>query len=329
LSFAWAAVPTRKTTNGYFPRAYHIKVAVKDDQSFWLSSGNWQSSNQPSSEDFADGESRKTFWRKYNREWNVVIEHAGLAKVFREVIDRDLKMAKPLQKSDRAIEKPPPALPMLLVPLSLDDQRGDTDVKPAEPLPFNKKASVQPLLTPDNYIDFVLPLIESAKQRLYFINQSLTVRELDEYEDTNLSHLTMALLKQSKKVKDFRIILRDISGVDRDLIALKRLGFDMSRIKVQPALHTKGIVVDGKRVLIGSQNWSFMGVDSNRDASLIIDHPEVAKYFEDSFKHDWDILARQKVSSLDNPPRLVLDPFARSISAASGGIISWEEYFGE
>src|SRR5262249_10343164 len=27
--------------------AYHIKVAVRDSKAFWLSSGNWQSSNQP------------------------------------------------------------------------------------------------------------------------------------------------------------------------------------------------------------------------------------------------------------------------------------------
>ena len=57
---------------------------------------------------------------------------------------------------------------------------------------------------------------------------------------------------------------------------MKRLGLDMSKVKVQPALHTKGIVVDGKRVLIGSQNWSDQGVDANRDASLLIDNARVA-----------------------------------------------------
>jgi len=30
-----------------FASAYHIKVAVRDRKAFWLSSGNWQSSNQP------------------------------------------------------------------------------------------------------------------------------------------------------------------------------------------------------------------------------------------------------------------------------------------
>jgi light-regulated signal transduction histidine kinase (bacteriophytochrome) len=39
----FAHVGARQT----FASAYHIKVAVRDRQSFWLSSGNWQSSNQP------------------------------------------------------------------------------------------------------------------------------------------------------------------------------------------------------------------------------------------------------------------------------------------
>src|SRR5262249_14816770 len=146
---------------------------------------------------------------------------------------------------------------------------------------------VQPILTPDNYVDHVLPLIEGAKKTLYFINQSLTVHDLDPDDmESVLGKLTHALLEKAKaKGMDVRIILRDISGVDRELSALQRLGFPMTAIKVQPALHTKGIVADGQRVLVGSQNWSFQGVDTNRDASLLFDNPKIAKYFEDSFRH--------------------------------------------
>jgi hypothetical protein len=335
LSFAWAAVPVKgKTTGGYFPRAYHIKVAVKDGKSFWLSSGNWQSSNQPSDADFVPGETRKTFWRKYNREWNIVVEHPGLARVFKESIERDLADASSFQFSERGAQPPSPGpgLPLLFVPLDPDDVRAVIDVVPAKPLELNIEVPVQPLLTPDNYVDFVLPMIEGAKRKLYFVNQSLTVRNLEANEKktkTVLGKLVRALLKKAGELSDVRIIVRDISGVDQDLAALKGLGLDMSKIKVQPALHTKGIVVDGKHVLIGSQNWSIQGVDANRDASLLIDHPKVAAYFEASFLHDWERLARHKVTSLTNPPRLLVDGAVRSIAAATGGVVSWNEYFGE
>ncbi|MGH9902581.1 MAG: HAD family hydrolase, partial [Pyrinomonadaceae bacterium] len=46
--FAWAAVGDDSvTTAAFFRNAYHIKVAVRDGESFWLSSGNWKRSGQP------------------------------------------------------------------------------------------------------------------------------------------------------------------------------------------------------------------------------------------------------------------------------------------
>jgi phosphatidylserine/phosphatidylglycerophosphate/cardiolipin synthase-like enzyme len=47
------------------------------------------------------------------------------------------------------------------------------------------------------------------------------------------------------------------------------------------------MVVDGKRVLIGSHNWSKPGVSLNRDASLIVYDTGVAEYFADAFEIDW------------------------------------------
>ena len=52
--------------------------------------------------------------------------------------------------------------------------------------------------------------------------------------------------------------------------------------------HTKGMIVDGKRVLLGSHNWSKPGVTLNRDASLIFDDERLATYYADAFEIDWD-----------------------------------------
>src|SRR5262249_994399 len=52
--------------------------------------------------------------------------------------------------------------------------------------------------------------------------------------------------------------------------------------------HTKGMIVDGRRVLIGSHNWSKPGVTLNRDASLIFDDEGIAQYFTKAFNIDWE-----------------------------------------
>lgn len=190
------------------------------------------------------------------------------------MIDRDFTMAAKFQAGTRGRDEDT-GMPALFVPLDPEDYRGaDLPVVKKKPLTFTDRVKVQPLLTPDNYGEFVLKLIEGAKRKLYFINQSLSVRSFQPDDTTVFGRLVLALLKKANELKEVKVILRDISGVDQDLSALKRLGFPMEKVKVQPALHTKGIVVDGKRVLVGSQNWSFQGVDANRDASLLFDNAQ-------------------------------------------------------
>lgn len=58
-----------------------------------------------------------------------------------------------------------------------------------------------------------------------------------------------------------------------------------------------GIPGSGSKVVaLGSQNWSGDGVERNRDASLIIEHQGAAQYFEKIFLHDWETLAKQKLT---------------------------------
>ena len=48
FSFAWALERADPLAAAWiYPNAYHIKVAVRDGSAFWLSSGNWNNSNQP------------------------------------------------------------------------------------------------------------------------------------------------------------------------------------------------------------------------------------------------------------------------------------------
>src|SRR6266851_1464743 len=83
----------------------------------------------------------------------------------------------------------------------------------------------------------------------------------------------------------------------RSLTGLKDFGFDTSlnKIRVQTNCHTKGLVIDGEIVLVGSQNWTRAGTTLNRDASLIFFDPEIAKYYENLFLFDWDRIAQVRI----------------------------------
>jgi phosphatidylserine/phosphatidylglycerophosphate/cardiolipin synthase-like enzyme len=81
---------------------------------------------------------------------------------------------------------------------------------------------------------------------------------------------------------------------------LKSKGVDVDkRLRQMEDHHTKGMIVDGKRILLGSHNWSKPGVTLNRDASLIFDDEDIAGYFAEAFEIDW------KRANLIRPKRFV------------------------
>jgi hypothetical protein len=317
-----------------YPNAYHIKVAVRDGSSFWLSSGNWQGSNQPEADATKLGESeRRRLLSGRNREWHVISDNKKLAQTFEAYIKFDVAEAKEVGAERGVI---PPMPPELVLPREAELRAPAKAVKifPAKKFTLKKadKVKVQPVLTPDNYGEHVLKLISSARKTLYFQNQYIKIPKTfpDGGGKPALKELVDALLDRMTAGVDVRIILRNEGDTRTMLQALKTYGFDMTRVKLLGGCHNKGIVVDSKVVLVSSQNYSADGVRYNRDAGLIISHPKVAQYFEQIFKYDWDVRATQRVSGELGAMPLLPEVAAASADAgtrAAARTLSWSDYY--
>ena len=301
MQHVWASVGKEKL----IPIAYHIKVASRDDEEVWLSSGNWKTSNQPKIDPVADGTTTIGALRDYNREWHAVVKNEKLATMFRQYIDWDFDEAKRVPREE-ALE---PVLPEFIA------------TGPAEEIPqaryvaplviTNEVLEIQPLLTPDRddrerrmFLQAATELVQSATDHIYVQNQSFNLLGEDGNEDAFVAFFTAIKEKQDDNVK-IKVIFRDPREFNYSqgsatlatlLERLKEFGFDTTeRIKVQSRLHTKAIMVDGKQVLLGSHNLTNLGALFNRDASLLVRNAKVAQYFEDIFEYDWKILAKQSV----------------------------------
>jgi hypothetical protein len=295
-----------------FASAYHIKVAVRDRKSVWLSSGNWQSSNQPNL-DFLTSNADVSLITRFNREWHVVVDNATLAKAFQVFLEHDFKTAKVLVPEAATV----PAMgPDLLIPTDefFRDETESRNLEVFAPRKFvfthDRPLTIQPILTPDNYVEQVLSLLRrKPKHRLYFQNQSLNPvkKPTPEFEE-----LMQLLVDYSNDASlDVRIIFRNIGSVRRKLESLQAAGFNMQRVRMQAGCHTKGIVIDSKIVLLGSHNFTNQGVLVNRDASLLIRHSEIAKYYERVFLHDWEQLSRDTLRE-EAIPLVVENPGAEA-----------------
>jgi hypothetical protein len=285
LNFSWAAEAMDPHTSlKLFPSAYHIKVAVKDSAAVWLSSGNFNSTNLPNLSPLTNPADAAPA-ANTDRDWHVIIENPKLAAVFEtQVLLRDLKQAQPGQQT--AVSKPGTAS---------GHATGKAIPKFFAAKTFTGAMSVQPVLTPDNYVDAILPLISNAKKSFWMQTQYINPSKQFATDVTKplasrsiLERLIAALAALQKKGLDVKIILGHHVTVSQ-LEALQMFGnMDATEIRLQENVHNKGMIIDSSIAVVGSQNWSTEGVDTNRDASVVIKSADVAKYWEQIFLLDWN-----------------------------------------
>jgi hypothetical protein len=292
LHFAWAlerADP--KVATWIFPSAYHIKVAVRDSASFWLSSGNWNSTNQPDIDPLTDPVAAAPVVKNSDRDWHVIVDHAGLAELFEKYLLNDLSVASQNQAGSTEMAAAMTALAQLAEPEIIMAARVPQQY--FAPKTIKAKMKVQPVLSPDNYVDLVLALVSSAQKSFYM--QTQYVNYSDKPGDAKFAALVAALVKKINDGLDVRLIMSQYETADK-LELLQGAGIDLSRVRIQANVHNKGIVVDSQVVAVGSQNWSGDGVLRNRDATLIIYNEDAAQYWEEIFIHDWTKMAMQNTA---------------------------------
>lgn len=287
LRVAWVKLGS---VRGWVSHDYHIKVLVRDDEALWLSSGNWKGSSQPDADPNGDDAALRSLIEGNNREWHAVIEHPGIAQTYQTAVLGDFNANLNTRPEELA------GLPELwfvggIVPVAEEALGAVTYFAPFDQ---TREFTVQPILTPDNYLDIVVPAIKRARRSVWVQNQSLSVPP--QQADARYLEFWKALLTKQRRGLDVRLIFRaqdrDPSGGREMFEALKDYGFDPKRIKVQKGCHTKGMIVDGERVMLGSHNLTNMGATTNRDASLLFDDEPLAAYFTRLFEHDWQNIAR-------------------------------------
>ena len=303
----WALTDMDPEVTGFiFPSAYHIKVAVRDSTDFWLSSGNFNVSNQPN---FAANDPKRGSFKTADRDWHVIVEHKGLAKLFEAYIENDFTVAAEFQASaaqvaqsakktaqikhnrdvHKKVETAVKKLPKAATPSK--GFANPPSVLGKHQVFTNVPVTLQPLLTPDPgkpnvtpmYETQIIDLINSGDRSIFVQLQYISFPKTRGGDITNI---VQALGDAVKRGVDVRIIVSEFQkGINTEHLA--DFGLD-THLKIMQGVHNKGIVVDTTKVLVSSENWSEQGVSVNRDAGLIIDNADIAAFFEKIFMDDWN-----------------------------------------
>ena len=309
--------PACTSTKARYFSSCHEKFVVIDGVWTLVQSGNYSNNSIPLNE--RDGGDPDRFVRG-NRDTGLAVKSAAMAKFFTTVLRSDIALELNAPQPARApqpqrgaeglvwVEAAPALIPRKLFP--------SKTFKPTAPL------TIQPVLSPDNYMD-VIPTVLKAARKSILIEQQY-IRGSQEKVAVLLSAIRSAI--QANPRLDVRIVLGKVFGTQavadeqQNLKVLKdqyglALGKNIRYIDTKRFVHchNKMVIVDGATVLVSSQNWSDSAVSKNREAGLLLTHKGIATYFTDIFENDW----ATAITKLADPAPASIHPAA----LRSGGFI--------
>ncbi|HSE19946.1 MAG TPA: phospholipase D-like domain-containing protein [Pyrinomonadaceae bacterium] len=306
----------------YFGNA-HEKIIVVDDEIVMIQSGNWSQNSIPFNE--GDGEIIGQFVMG-NRDMGMAVQSTELARLFSDLVARDMRLAQG-QPPDFVAESAPAAAPTPASAIFFEAAPPEPPTHLFSSLTVTPSTPVRvtPVVTPENFHDTARGFIRTARQSILIEQQY--IRGGQNAIEELLAEIDAARA-QSPGLR-VRIIVspKFLTGNNRKnfLRAMENhhLAFDDNFRFLSSThfvhCHNKLIVVDNEKVLLGSQNWSTTGVLSNREASLLVEHAGIAAYFAQIFNSDWDM------SEPDAPPDALfaaaVEGLAQPADFAEGGVV--------
>ncbi|HJL96524.1 MAG TPA: lamin tail domain-containing protein [Candidatus Poseidoniaceae archaeon] len=269
------------------PYAYiHSKVAVKDNESVWIGSGNWKSSSQPAPDE------------RGNSEWGVLVDNTDLAQKVMNQLAYDESSSRTYITQVYAGSAPSG--------WSLDALKSLVNGTLAEPITTDVSGRL--ITCPDTCVDGLVWMIEQADEEILLSLQYLDVDWSWGWGD---NPIVSALEDAAQSGVRIRLIING-AYLDKDIQEVvdtfneewnTTLGYDINAIIMSEddevsKLHNKGVIVDAEHVLISSINWGDSAPTRNREMGLILSSQEVSAPFLAGWHRDW--IRTDNVTDSDN-----------------------------
>ena len=270
----------------YFPSC-HEKVTVIDGEWVLVQSGNYTESSIPPNDPSPTSTLPQV---PGNRDMGLAIQSKSLARFFTRLLKADIKravtnitregLAQVFEPEVLMFEAAPPIVP---------------EIVPDKTFTVSSQR-VQAVVSPDNYVAVAEALLRSATKSIDIEQQYIRPTQP---QVGRLLAAIKAARAANPKLRIRIIVAAGFAGADierlrgeMNLLAKKHdLAFG-SKVRLLNKkyfvhCHNKLIIVDGERVLVGSQNWSDFGVSRNREAGILVTHKGIADYFTGLVAFDW------------------------------------------
>ncbi len=280
----------------------HAKYLIIDGNTVLLGSENFKPGGYP-----APG-------LQGNRGWGVLLEDPKLAAYFREVFLLDAAGGDIVPLEGTAAGLCTPWAPDYTVEFAPCRAEG---------------ARVTPVVSPDTSA-LILELIEGAEKSIA-IEQAYITNETGD----DLNPYLEAAIDASRRGVAVRVLLDavwfnteddadndEMVGVINRLAAAEGLPLEARLADLEAnnlaKIHNKGVIVDDRAVLVSSINWNANSPAFNREAGVIIEHPDIAAYYTRVFEDDWNASKENGAGGAPGPDRLKIVAAACIVAGLTG-----------
>jgi len=256
--------PVKWTNSSDFNFA-HQKFLIIDNKTTVVHAGNWAKTSFP-----AEG-------FEANREWSIAMTDTEVAGYYGAVFDYDWGRGTDYDAGTHGTGD------ALTQPSATSTYQRSF----ATPGYFSGPMNVTPIFSPDTSLEGILYCINAAQVTLdiqipYFTNVG-DASEVDQIID--------AIIAAKNRGVTIRVITDEEYDFEEiaDILHNNGIPIVWHDTRWFTANHNKGIIVDGRMVLISSINYSDNSITNNREAGVIIENKDVAQWYLEVYDFDWSI----------------------------------------
>ncbi len=241
----------------------HAKFAVIDQKIVILTTGNWGLANIPVDPSYG------------NREWGVIIYNETIADYFLRVYYNDEAIASPY----------------VVNATDADKQRTEEIKTGSYDHPFNatnfyESMTITPILAPDFAVSLIHHWLQAANDTILLSQNYI----YSDWGSAGENVFLQDLIDAKARGVDVKVIVNRDYNHDEEIATIlmqHNISIIFSPSKFA-TYHVKGIIIDGKVVLLSSINWSYTSPNLNRESGVVVQNPSVASYYTQIFNWDWD-----------------------------------------
>lgn len=156
------------------------------------------------------------------------------------------------------------------------------DVLESEETQYAKIREEAQLLLDGEFIGKATEMVRNARKSVWIC--AYTWRWYENAPEKDIQRFNYEVARKAKARRD----VRGLMHMRSEAMRLRDYGLQTKVLPTDRTMHTKAILVDGERLILGSHNLTERGTAENYEASLLITECQAVTLFENYFERMWN-----------------------------------------